>query len=587
MAIKVEVVSHHLDLKAERGRLLSDVLVEAGIPLSLYCRGRGLCGKCAVEVVSPPPPEAKEAESKLLARRGLGPRFRLACLHKVDRPVTISIPESSLLGEMPVLSWGVETPAKFGPAVRKYFLELTRADISAPEASWDILARALKLSRPAAALDVRRGLPALVERTGGRLTAVVYEDEEVLALEPGDTTSQCLGLAVDLGTTTLVMDLVDLADGRVLDSETALNSQTSFGADVVSRISLVFAEPDKAGALREAVVSDLNGIMARLLERNRRSSDEVYEVLVAGNTAMNHLLVGAPVATLALAPFTAAYSVLPPLPARDLGLRLNPAGRAALAPNIKSFVGGDISAGLLASGFLDRPETALYLDLGTNGEIALKSGEGVWVASTAAGPAFEGMNISHGMLALPGAIYRAEEGGETPKVFTIGGGPAQGICGTGLIDLVALGLAQGLVTPQGAITRPGKSIPVAPGIVLDQKDVRELQLAAGAIKSGARMMLASAGLRAADLDRLYIAGAFGSYLNIARAAALGLLPSVDPERITFLGNASLAGARVLLLSLEERRRLESAVAAIRHYSLASQPHFQETFIGSLEFARWS
>jgi uncharacterized 2Fe-2S/4Fe-4S cluster protein (DUF4445 family) len=586
MAITVEIVSHRLKVRAARGRLLSDVLAEAGLPLSLYCRGRGLCGRCFVEILTPPRAELKDREASLLALRGLSPDHRLACLYVLARSIKVSIPAASLLERMPVLDWGVETTVELDPAVKKYALELVRPDLGRPEAAWEVLARALKIDRPTAGLDVVRSLSPLLGRDGGKLTAVVHMDREVLALEAGDTTARSLGLAVDLGTTTLVMDIVDLSTGRVLGSETALNGQTSYGLDVVSRISRVFAEPAEGERLQRTVVRDLDRMASALLERTGLDRGSVYEVVVAGNTAMNHLLTRVPISSLALAPFHPVFAALPPLPARDIGLELGPQARLYIAPNIKSFVGGDISAGLLASGFLDRTGTWLYLDLGTNGEIALKAGGDVLVTSTAAGPAFEGMNISHGMLALPGAIARAENEGGL-KVYTIGDRPAKGICGTGLIDIVAVGRELGLISAQGAVTGPGKRIPAAPGIALEQKDVRELQLAAGAIKTGVKMMLSAAGLRASGLDGVLIAGAFGNTLNIGRAMAIGLLPSIDPDRIAFLGNASLAGARALLLSQASRGKLEGALAAIRHLSLASEASFQDHFIGSLEFTPWS
>jgi uncharacterized 2Fe-2S/4Fe-4S cluster protein (DUF4445 family) len=585
MAITVEIVSHSRKIKAAKGRTLADILLEAGIPMSLYCRQRGLCGKCLVEILDGPRPPLQDREKKLLELRGLSPDHRLACLYAIERSIRVSVPESSTLGKMSILSWGVESAAVFDPAIKKYFLEPVKPDLSSPESFWDSLESALKIPRPRASLHLLGRLADLMEQAQPRLTAVLHEDAEILALEPGDTTSRVFGLAVDMGTTTLVMDLVDLGTGRVVDSETALNSQSSYGADVVSRISLVIVEPAEVDRVREAVVKDLNRMLRALLERSGLAPSDVYEVVVAGNTAMNHLFLGIPVKSLALAPFNAAFSVLPPLPARDLGLETDAQGRVYIAPNIKSFVGGDIAAGLMASGFLDRRGTLLYMDLGTNGEIVLKKNDDIWATSTAAGPAFEGMNISHGMLALPGAIYRAEDN-DGLKLYTIDDRPPRGICGTGLIDIVAVGRARGLITAQGAITAAGKKIPLTPDIALDQKDVRELQLAAAAIKSGVKMMLAACGLTAADLDGLFIAGAFGNYLNIAKAASLGLLPSIDPRKITFLGNASLAGARVLLISLETRRRLESLVGGIRHFSLASQPSFQDTFIGSLEFAPW-
>jgi uncharacterized 2Fe-2S/4Fe-4S cluster protein (DUF4445 family) len=586
MAITVEIISPRRKIKAAKGRFLSDVLIESGIALSSYCRGRGVCGKCFVEILEGARPLFRDGEEKLLKSRGLGPDHRLACRYVLEGPVRLSIPPGSILERMPILAWGVETPSVFDPAVKKYYLEPEPPDLDRPRSLWDSLLSSLKLDRPRMTLDLAGSLPVVWEKSGGRLTAVVHHDREILALEAGDTSSRSFGLAVDLGTTTLVMDLVDLVTGRVVDSETSLNGQSAYGADVVSRLSLVYAEPGKAAPVRRAVLADLNRMLGELLRRNGLGRRDIYEVVAAGNTAMNHLFLGVPVRSLALAPFNPVFSTLPALPAARLGLDVHPEGRVYVAPNIKSFVGGDVAAGLLASGFFDKSGVLLYLDLGTNGEIALKKDGRVLATSTAAGPAFEGMNISHGMLAVPGAVYRVEEDGG-PKLFTIGGGPPLGLCGTGLIDLLAFCLRQGLVTARGALSAPGKKVALQAGLVLNQKDVRELQLASAAVKSGMRMMLAAAGLRAADVDGLFIAGAFGNYLNIARTMSLGLLPSIDPDRIVFLGNAALAGARVLLLSLEARRRLESLVGDIQHFSLAAQPGFQEAFIGSLEFAPWS
>lgn len=586
MAITVEVLSPHHKVKTTRGRLLSEVLIEAGIPLSAYCRGRGLCGQCCVEILEGILPDYQDGEHRLLAQRGFGPNHRLACLYELQGSVRISIPESSVLEKMPILAWGAAIPPVFDPAVKKYYLELPQPEPARPESWCDILKQGLKLPDPQASLDAIRVLPSVRAQSGGRLTAVIYRDQDILALEPGDTTSRLFGLAVDLGTTTLIVDLVDLVSGRVLDSEAALNSQAAYGADVVSRISLVFAEPGQAGRLREAAIKDLNRMTSSLLRRNGLSPEHIYEAVIAGNTAMNHLLTGAAIDSLAVAPFNPLFSALPSFPPREIGLGIHDQGRVYIAPNIKSFVGGDISAGLMASGFLDKPGPLLYLDLGTNGEIALKKNDQILVTSTAAGPAFEGMNISQGMLAVPGAVCRVEDE-DGFRVFTIGDRPARGICGSGLIDLAAVCLSRGFITPAGAISRPEKRIPVAPGLSLEQKDVRELQLASAAVKAGMRMMLDAAGLKASGLKQLFIAGAFGNYLNIARAMSLGLLPSLDPARIVFLGNASLSGARLLLLSLETRRRLESQVGGIHHFSLASQPAFQDIFIDSLEFKPWS
>jgi uncharacterized 2Fe-2S/4Fe-4S cluster protein (DUF4445 family) len=471
------------------------------------------------------------------------------------------------------------------PAVKKFFLEVPKAQISAPFSLSELVRSALGVESLSLPLDVLKDLGRTLKEAGQEVTAVVHEESEVLAVEPGDTVDRNFGLAVDVGTTTLVMELVEVESGRTLDMEAALNGQSRRGADVISRLSFAMEEKANAAELREIVLNDLNQMARRLLQRNRVSPGGVYEAVLAGNTAMVHLLLGVPVNSLAAAPYEAVFSALPRLDAREVGLDIHPRGKVYFAPHIKSFVGGDISAGLLAVGLDARPGHSVFIDLGTNGEIVLKAGSELVATSTAAGPAFEGMNISCGMPALPGAIFRAEGSGSL-RTSTIGGGPARGVCGTGLIDLVALFLERGEIAPGGAIRNPEKKLAVEPGIALTQDDVRQVQLACAAIKSGIRLMLKANGLSVENLDGIVVAGAFGSYLNIRSSVRLGLLPRIDEERVLFIGNSSLAGARLLLIAREARREVEALVRRIRYFSLASDRDFQEQFIKALEFSRW-
>jgi uncharacterized 2Fe-2S/4Fe-4S cluster protein (DUF4445 family) len=326
-------------------------------------------------------------------------------------------------------------------------------------------------------------------------------------------------------------------------------------------------------------------MIGQILAKNLVDSTSVYEITVSGNTTMNHLLLGIPVETLAVAPYHAVFSRLSESSARQAGFDIHPQGMLYVAPNIKSFVGGDIAAGLLASGLPSKRGNFLFVDLGTNGEIVLKAGSQLMTTSTAAGPAFEGMNISCGMPALPGAIYRAEDKGMI-KTHVLGKGPAQGVCGTGLIDLVAIFLEKGLISPRGAIQDRQKKIQVKENIVLTQEDVRQMQLACAAIKTGIRMMLKLNHLLETDLDGIYIAGAFGNYLNIKNSMKIGLLPRVDEHKIMFIGNSSLAGAKLLLISAGQRERLGSLVQKIRYVSLAADREFHDYFIKALEFQTW-
>jgi len=311
----------------------------------------------------------------------------------------------------------------------------------------------------------------------------------------------------------------------------------------------------------------------------------IYDAVVAGNTAMNHILCGVAVDSLALAPFHAVFSALPPLPAAEIGFALHPQARVYVSPNIKSFVGGDITAGLVAADLAAKPGTGLFIDLGTNGEIILKRNSEFVATSTAAGPAFEGMNISCGMLAVPGAIYRAEWDNGF-KVRTIDDLPPQGVCGTGLIDILAGAVTSGLLGRDGRIAGPDKRIRLTERLSLTQQDVRDVQLAVAAVRSGVRLMLREFRLGAAELDRILVAGAFGSSLDLSNAVALGLLPDVPLEKIAFIGNASLAGARLLLVSRPARAVAETLASKVSHVSLATRPDFQDEFVRALEFDRY-
>lgn len=585
MSVTIKISSHGQTITAEKNDILADRLRQAGIPLNLYCNRRGLCGKCFVEIVSGALPDPRDRELYWLGKGHLSARHRLACQYEVEGDLVVNIPVSSTQADVPVLPQIPRSEVTPNPAVRKYYLEIPRADISAPDSLSEQVLAGLGIDSLTIPLNVLKRLRRGPGEARRNATVTVHEESEVLAVEPGNTVEQNFGLAVDVGTTTLVMELVDVDSGRTLDLEAALNSQSRRGADVISRLTFALEEDKNADELRELILESLNQMSRRLLHRNRVSLGSVYEAVISGNTAMGHLLLGVPVDSLAAAPYQAAYSSLPYLDAREVGLDIHPCGKVYFAPHIKSFVGGDISSGLLAAKLTDRPGNHVFIDLGTNGEIVLKTGEDLVATSTAAGPAFEGMTISCGMPALPGAIFRAEDSGSL-QVAAIGGEAARGVCGTGLIDLVSLYLARGEIAPGGAIRNAEKKLPVAPGISLTQDDIRQVQLACAAIKSGIRLMLKAGGLSVENLDGIVVAGAFGSYLNIANSFRIGLLPRMDAERVLFVGNSSLAGARLLLVAREARREAEALVRGIRYFSLASDPEFQDQFIRALEFSPW-
>ena len=568
--------------RARPGERLADVLVKAGIPLSVYCHKKGICGKCAVRIASGPLPLLEPAEEALLRAQGLSSDHRLACLFEVRANVTVEVPPGRRLQKIAVLETGLATNVVPDPPVKKLTLTLEKPDLASPSAALERLKALLKAPDLALPLSTLSKLGGEAVSSGRVFTVVLYGEREILDIEPEDTSDRTYGLAVDLGTSTVVAELIDLRTGEAVARASAVNSQASYGADVVSRITFAFESPDNLGRLRKVVIQLLNELIAEMSRKSGVPLHKIYDAVVSGNTAMNHFLCGVPVDSLALSPFSAVFASLPALPAAEIGLHLNPHARVYVVPNVKSFVGGDITAGLIAAEMPSKTGRELFIDLGTNGEIVLKRGRAFVATSTAAGPAFEGMNISCGMMAVPGAVHRAEWDGGF-KLHTIDGLPPAGICGTGLIDVLAIALEQGLLGPDGRISGPGKKIPLGHGLALTQQDIRDVQLAVAAVRTGVKLMLGEFQVPSRQLDRILVAGAFGSSLDIANSVAIGLLPDVPPDRMTFVGNSSLAGARKLLLSGPERKAAESLAEAVGHVSLAARPDFQDEFVKAMRF----
>jgi len=548
--------------EAEAGLPLSTALIEAGFPLNAYCGGKGLCGRCLVEVIEGQPLPPGEAELALLTRAGrAAPGVRLACLLPVRCDLAVRIPPESLLGETQGLTEGLIPAFAFDPPVKRYALDAESGPSSPP-------------------------LPEVLRQaalTPGACHATVFEDGLLLEIASRESPGPPFGLAVDLGTTTVAAELIDLDRGRIAAKAVALNGQARFGADLIARIAHAVQAPGGAEALRRAALETLAALQARVCAEAGVAPDAVFDVVVAGNTVMNHLLLGRSVRSLAEAPFEASFLSLPPLEAAAHGLGVHRRARLFVAPNIGSYIGGDITAGLVATGLLGMKGNALFVDLGTNGEIVLKAGGSILAASTAAGPAFEGAGLSCGMLAVPGAVDGAVWSDGASVLSVIGGLPAAGICGTGYIDLLALFLRRGLVSPGGVLLAPGGAIAVAPGVSVSRKDVRELQLAVAAVRTGVALLLRRRGLAPSDLDAVILAGAFGSTLDVANGRRIGLLPEVDAARVRFAGNASLAGARAMLLSRSARVEAAAIAGRIEHVPLASDPAFQDTYIRSLAF----
>ncbi len=564
---------------------LARVIQQAGFPLSTWCRFRGLCGRCVVEIIEGDQPPLQEKEIFFQKKRQWPRSFRLACLFPLQGDVVLRLPETSLIRGVSILEKGIPFQAELDPAIKKYHLRLKPPSLAQP---FSLLSRWQKaLANPRLKISLKNLTQlASLEAEKNIITAYVYDEEEIVKVEKFRPSSPAVGLAVDLGTTTLVVEAVDLETGQTLGRELSLNHQVRFGADIVTRLSYAMEKKENLKELQQTILADLNQMITNLLSRIKLSPANILEVVLAGNAAMNHLLLGLPVESLAMAPFAALFSHLLPLSGRQVGLKIHPEGKVYLAPNIFSFIGGDISAGLLAAGFLEDAGPFAFIDLGTNGEIAVKAKKRFVVSSTAAGPAFEGMNLTCGMIASSGAICRAEWSKDKLIIHTIGQEAPRGICGSGLIDLLAISLRHGQMEASGRLKGGKNQLIVAPGIVLTQADIRQAQLACAAVKTGFRLLLDYLRLRPEDLKAVYMAGAFGQELSIKNSMSLGLLPRLETNKVYFLGNTSLAGARLLLLNRSSRERLLSSLKKIEYISLASQEKFETYFLEAMRFGPW-
>jgi uncharacterized 2Fe-2S/4Fe-4S cluster protein (DUF4445 family) len=454
---------------------------------------------------------------------------------------------------------------------------------------------------------VLTGLPQALREDPAGVTVTTFAGR-ILSVERGDTTSMRFGLAIDIGTTSVVTTLLELGSGETLASISSLNPQSVFGADLMSRIAFAQFNPGNLRKLHTRIVGLLNQHVAELCRQSGVLAKWIYKAVVVGNTCMHHVLLGIDPSHVGLAPYAPVMRHPLVVPARDLFLKLAPEARVCLLPIVAGFVGADAVAVALATRIYEGEALRVAVDIGTNGEVLLGSAARLWACSAPAGPAFEGGQIRHGMRGAAGAIDRVTVDDDV-RVHTIGETSALGICGSGLLDLVAGLLEAGVIDWTGLIQVDAReSLP--PGlrdrvimrgeerqvivlrageagapreIVLTQDDVRQLQLAKGAIASGIAMLLHVAGVAPERLTELMLAGGFGNYLSIASAVRIGLIPALPTDRIRYVGNAASLGAQLCLLSEPERARATEVAGRIEHVSLAAHPDFEQIFVDAMNF----
>ncbi|MEW6665931.1 MAG: ASKHA domain-containing protein [Thermodesulfobacteriota bacterium] len=610
-------------VEVEPGTTLMEAAQKSGVEIANLCGGNGVCGKCKVRVVDGRIYADKHSIS-LLSREEIKQGYVLACQTKVDGPMTIEIPPESTLEEGQILMEGVQVDyskperisvhrvsadplSLFAPLVRKVFLELKAPT---PQDNINDLERVLRELRKMTgqpefeiALGCLQGLASKLRDHEWKATATLAAHGEtlrIMQIEPGDTTVLNYGLAVDVGTTTVVAQLVDLASGNVMGVAGSHNLQARYGEDVISRMIYACGKKDGLDPLHGAVIENINQLIRTLTEDKGIDPRDITALVAAGNTTMSHLLLSLVPCSIRLDPYVPTTTIYPQVRAAELGIQIHPAAIVETIPGVASYVGGDIVAGVLACGMADRPEVTVLMDVGTNGEIAVGNNEWLVCCSASAGPAFEGGGIKYGMRATNGAIEKASLSDGEVRYQTIGGKKPRGICGSGLIDCLCELARTHLVDGDGSFrvsaghprmmekdgevqfvlaypeeTETGQEVAVT------QSDIRHLIRSKGAVFAAIKSLMDYVGLRFEDIHTLFVAGGFGSYLDVPKAIHIGLLPDMDQARIRYIGNSSLMGARMCLLSTHTLKRSVQVARSMTNIELSRYQPFMDEYVAAM------
>ena len=569
-----------------------------GLPIDSTCGGRGTCGKCKVRVIEGRS-DAETADHRQLRPSEIEEGWRLSCQARIYEDMTCEVPQ--LLRVPKAATMGLGRLVILDPNVRKVYFELSEPSMEDQRSDVARLRDALTEEGHdmVAGVAVLRTLPSVFREAGFRVTAVLA-GEQLVAVEAGDTTAECYGVAFDVGTTTLVGTLMNLRTGMAASVLSTLNGQAPFGADVISRISHGMNGPEAIKELQDAVVGTMNTVLGELYRETGVSPSRTYEAVVVGNVTMLHLLFGIDPTPLSMSPFTPAFMNELTVEAREIGLQIHPHGYIQTLPALGAYVGADIVGGVLATGVAREDKLRVFVDVGTNGEIVLGNAQRALATAAPAGPAFEGSQIRCGMRATVGAIEGVQLGDRVELQIIGGDVPAEGICGSGLVDAVAQLLLTGLLEYSGRFRKP-EDVPdhplrdrlidvdgmraflLADGVYLTQRDIRELQFAKGSIATGIKVLMDILGVAAGDLDEVLLGGSFGSYLNPESAKIIGLVPPVEVDRIIAVGNSAGEGAKIALLSYRERQVAFELPSRIEYVELSGRSDFNDAFISVLGF----
>ncbi len=620
----VTFLPHEKSVRVPEGENLLRAAMEAGVHINASCGGDGVCAKCRILVEEG---HVKGGLSDRVSEEDQAKGYRLACQTRVaDADVVIRIPvESSIDASVlkrqaaPRHAARIHQPdfeslkeqGLFVPPVEEIFLELPEPSPADNQPDASRLVNFLTLNHDEHRLVVRlsliRKLPDVLREDNFRVTATLARPVQpgrkthVINVQPGDTTDRNYAIAMDIGTTTVYGQLIDLISGEVLAEKGDFNGQISYGEDVITRI-MAAEKPGGLDKLHAVVTATMNKIIASIIKQAGVHRDDVNAITLAGNTTMTQLFLKVNPSYIRRSPYVPASNIYPPLQAVELGLDLGAHAAALVYPQVSSYVGGDIVAGVMGSGMYRTERLTLFMDIGTNAEIVIGNKDWMACAACSAGPAFEGGGIEFGMRAARGAIedFSIDPLTHEPMLLTIGNVRPKGICGSGLITMVAVMFEMGVINNQGKFDRElgTKRIREREGvweyvlawrdetqidrdIVLTEIDIENLIRAKGAIYSGCMTLLEEVGMSMGDIEQIYLAGGFGSYVDLEKATVIGLLPETDPDRVTYIGNASLLGARMAALTNRLRQDVVNVTRMMTNFELSETASYMDHYVAAL------
>ncbi len=605
--MKITFMPQNIEVEVTSGDTILEAAVKAGVNIDGNCAGAGTCGKCKVKVMGNDESEIVDHHHKL-SESEIANGYRLACCHKVSDGMIVEMPESETTAARKKKLINLPKDFKTNVIVNKIMINVSKATLEYQHSDEERIRKAIGDLDASFKSEVLFKLPKILKEN--EVVTVTKSGEIIIDIEPGDTRDKNYGIALDIGTTTVVSMLWDLNKGEMLSVSAVTNPQGTFGADVISRITYAMEKPENLKNIHDVIIQSLNNSIEEFEKELGLNRANIYDIVVVCNTTMSHMFLGVDPSQLAVAPFAPVFSDDVDIDAQKLGIKVCPLANTHIMANIAGHVGSDITAGIITTDLMEKEKGHLFIDIGTNGEIVLTGNGKAVTCSTAAGPAFEGSSIMQGMRAARGAIERVDILEDSVEIKVIGNVEPIGICGSGIIDAVGELIRTGIVDKSGRLLSVDrlskKGIPegilkhIKTGengndfvlyfkdgseddIVITQKDIREVQLAKAAISAGIKIMMDDIGISKDSLEKISIAGAFGNYIRIESAINIGLLPRIPVEKIFSLGNSAGIGASMALLSEDSRKEATKVAREIGHIELAARNEFQDQYLIAMRF----